>query len=478
MTSMKRRYNWLGMAVVSGLLLLEARPVIAENGARCHVCLPCDMCYDPAVGCVWCSDPPWIYHWPPGGNNPATEPTDETVAADVWVINLCTSPGTPAPDIIVSHMDVIDNCTMHRTFIIIASACFLNDSVPEIVDYTWDLPLPTCAIDLTSQAICNGGSATFTANGSGGSGSDYTYTWTKDGLAIAGNPNPLIINNAGTLDTATYACTVTDGNGCQSVNPCSGNLAVVKLGTISAPCPNAGAGQTVMLSLPVQPPGRTIVWKFNGVVATGTGTSGSSIYHLFSDNGTVTVNASDSELADACPATPTSVYVSGKCGTPIAPSVTYEGHSGIPAGYGCSCDVTFGCLYPTKIDICPIACYHSTYWQMEASCLKLTYSQSICPGANVPCAQAALDIGVGEFTDVLTTEYYNMSADIEAGKVPFDCNSASTDSQVVGGNDFTAYATDIQAALLKNFNDAFWFGITQFEPNADMTDYYNGCVSP
>src|SRR5262249_13299975 len=83
-------------------------------------------------------------------------------------------------------------------------------------------PAPTCTVVPASQAICAGGSATFTVSAGAGTVSP-TFSWSgPNGHSATGTT--ITINNATAADAGTYVATVTDAFGCTST--CSGALVV------------------------------------------------------------------------------------------------------------------------------------------------------------------------------------------------------------------------------------------------------------
>src|SRR5262245_59709242 len=132
--------------------------------------------------------------------------------------------------------------------------------------------LPSCSVAPANQAVCAGGSATFTASSTGpAAGGPFTFSWTGPAGFTATGPT-ITINNAQAANGGTYTATITDQFGCTST--CTATLVVNPNPTCTiapatqAVCAGASATFTATVSSGTAP--FTISWTGpNGFTATG-----------------------------------------------------------------------------------------------------------------------------------------------------------------------------------------------------------------
>ncbi len=76
---------------------------------------------------------------------------------------------------------------------------------------------PTAIAGSTQSSYCTGSNIQLTGSGSGGSGSGYTYQWSGPSGFTSTLQNP-VIAGASSSNAGIYHLTITDGNGCTSIN--------------------------------------------------------------------------------------------------------------------------------------------------------------------------------------------------------------------------------------------------------------------
>src|SRR5262245_30865324 len=154
--------------------------------------------------------------------------------------------------------------------------------------------LPSCTIAPASQALCAGGSATFTASSTGPvAGGPFTFAWSGPNGFTATGPS-ITINNAQAANAGTYTATITDQFGCTST--CTATLVVNPNPTCTiapatqAICVGASASFTATVSSGTAP--FTITWTGpNGF--TGSGPSITINNAQLANAGTYTANIVD-----------------------------------------------------------------------------------------------------------------------------------------------------------------------------------------
>ncbi|MBO0937088.1 hypothetical protein J2I47_11075, partial [Fibrella sp. HMF5335] len=161
---------------------------------------------------------------------------------------------------------------------------------------------PAVTATVASQTICNGTSATLTANASGGSG--FTYAWAPTGT---GNTQSVVVSPT---TTTTYSVTVTNSNGCSALTSATVTVNPAVTATLSSATICNGTSATLTAT------GGTS-YSFSNGTSNTTGTlivapNTTTIYSVTVSNangcsaiasGTVTVNPAVTATIAASPST-------------------------------------------------------------------------------------------------------------------------------------------------------------------------------
>ncbi len=142
----------------------------------------------------------------------------------VWTPNISiNNPNIPNPVVnpgstITYYVSYNDNCSYPR-----------QDSIKVNVN-----PIPAATASTTQNVVCSNSTIQLFGSGSGGSGSNYIFSWSGPNGFSSNLQNPIILN-AQQSNTGIYHLTVSDINGCSSVNNAQVNIAVniVKASVIS-----------------------------------------------------------------------------------------------------------------------------------------------------------------------------------------------------------------------------------------------------
>ncbi|HRY33356.1 MAG TPA: dockerin type I domain-containing protein [Bacteroidales bacterium] len=94
-------------------------------------------------------------------------------------------------------------------------------------------PRPIATADAVDDEICANLPIELLGSGSGGTGTTYTYAWSGPNSYTASTQNP-VIPNAQVINSGTYSLTITDINGCASVNTATIEVEVHARPTASA----------------------------------------------------------------------------------------------------------------------------------------------------------------------------------------------------------------------------------------------------